>query len=189
MMDESKLLARARDYMQELSEGRDPLTGRPLSDVTELDQPKLRRCFAFVAAYLQRELTRAADTTQTHIPDEREERDICSEEDIPASEFYARLAAVATAAGQLPVSERRINNYLIRAGLVDGRVESVFVERKTLRANERSEEMGIYDVPRISPRTGALCHTLMLTPEAQHWIVRSLPHIVAEEQSGVENRE
>ena len=186
MIDEKLLLARARDYMNALSEGRDPLTGRALSDATALDEPKLRRCFAFVAAYLQRELTRAADASQTHLPNEREERDICSDGDVPASEFYARLAAVATAAGQLPVSERRINNYLLAAGLVDGRVESVFVERKTLRANERSEEMGIYDVPRISPRTGALCHTLMLTPEAQHWIVRMLPHIV---EASCENAE
>ena len=183
MIDESRLLARARDYMHELAEGRDPLTGRPLLDATELDQPKLRRCFAFVEAYLQRELTRAADTSQTHLPNEREEGEICSEEDIPATEFYARLAAVATAAGQLPVSERRINNYLLGAGLIDGRVESVFVERKTLRANARSEELGIYDLPRISPRTGALCHTLMLTPEAQHWIIRVLPHIVESEQT------
>jgi hypothetical protein len=184
-MDESRLLARARDYMHELAEGRDPLTGRPLSDATELDQPKLRRCFAFVEAYLQRELTRAADASKTHLPNEREERDICSEEDVPATEFYARLAAVATAAGKLPVSERCINNYLLRAGLVDGRVESVFVERKTLRSNARSEELGIYDVPRISPRTGALCHTLMLTPDAQHWLIRALPHIVDEAQAQV----
>lgn len=188
MADESRLLARARDYMHELAEGRDPLTGRPLSDATELDQPKLRRCFAFVEAYLQRELTRAADASQTHLPNEREERDICSEEDVPATEFYARLVAVATAAGQRPVSERRINNYLLRAGLVDGRVESVFVERKTLRANERSEELGIYDVPRISPRTGALCHTLMLTPAAQHRIVRMLPHILESEQQDAQEK-
>ena len=60
MADESVLLARARDYMKQLSEGRDPLTGREIAEDSVLDEPRMRKCFGFVAAYIPGELTRAA---------------------------------------------------------------------------------------------------------------------------------
>lgn len=178
MADEKAVLARARDYMKELSEGRDPLTGRAVDDEV-LGQPRLRRCFAFVAAYLQRELTRAADGEDAFLPTGEAADAICTDEDIPASEFYERISAAAAAAGKTPVSAREINHFLIRAGFADARVESVFVERRVLRAGERSEVVGIYDKPRLSPRTGALTYTLMFPPETQHWLLRCLPDIVA----------
>lgn len=178
MADEKAVLARARDYMRELSEGRDPLTGRAVDDEV-LSQPRLRRCFAFVAAYLQRELTRAADAEDTFLPTEEQADSICIEEDIAATDFYERMNAAAVAAGKTPVSPREINHFLIRAGFADARVESVFVERRVLRAGERAEEVGIYDKPRLSPRTGALTYTLMLPPETQHWLLRCLSDIAA----------
>jgi hypothetical protein len=184
-MDENKLLARARDYMHELAEGRDPLTGRAVDGDSVLDEPRMRRCFAFVAAYIQRELERGSDDVQYFFPDGNAMDALVSEEDVVAADFYERLATAATDAGRRAITPRQINHFLLREGIVDGRVESVFVERKVLRANDRSEELGIYDVPRISPRTGALCHTLMLTPDAQHWLIRALPHIVDEAQAQV----
>ena len=177
MADEKAVLARARDYMRELSEGRDPLTGREVDDEV-LGQPRLRRCFAFVAAYLQRELSRSADD-EVFLPTDDEAQTICTEEDIPAAEFYERMNAAAVAAGKTPVTAREINHFLIRSGFADARVESVFVERRVMRAGERSEEVGIYDKPRLSPRTGALTYTLMLPYETQHWLLRCLTDIVA----------
>jgi hypothetical protein len=84
---------------------------------------------------------------------------------------------------------KSFNHFLIRAGFADARVESVFVERRVLRAGERSEEVGIYDKPRLSPRTGALTYTLMFPPETQHWLLRCLPDIVAAEEQGKEATE
>ena len=181
MADEKAVLARARDYMKELSEGRDPLTGRQVDDEV-LGQPRLRRCFAFVAAYLQRELTRAADD-DTFLPEGEQAAAICTDEDIAAADFYERISTAASAAGKTPVTAREINHFLIRAGFADARVESVFVERRVLRAGERAEEVGIYDKPRLSPRTGALTSTLMFPPETQYWLLRCLPAIVAARQA------
>lgn len=178
MAEEKQLLARARDYMQALSEGKHPLTGRSLEQDTALDEPRLRRCFAFVAAYLQRELTRATDSTQVYVPTPEEAARLCSDEDVVAADFYDRIAAAASAAGKRAVTAREINDFLLRSALIEGKVESVFVERRVLRATERSEELGIYDKPRLSPRTGAMTHALMLTPEAQAWLLGVLPLIV-----------
>jgi hypothetical protein len=178
MPDEKAVLARARDYMRELSEGRDPLTGREVDDEV-LGQPRLRRCFAFVAAYLQRELTRATEEGEIFLPTDEQADRICCDEDIPAAEFYERLNATAVALGKPPIAPRTINHFLIEAGFADGRVESVFVERRVLRAGVRSEEVGIYDKPRLSPRTGALTYTLMFPPETQRWLLRCLPDILA----------
>ncbi len=181
MADEKTVLARARDYMRELSEGRDPLTGRGVDDEV-LGQPRLRRCFAFVAAYLQRELERAADEQEVFLPDEEQRLKICLDEDIPAAEFYERLSAAATAAGKPPISPRDINHFLINSGFAEGRVESMFVERRVLRAGARAEEVGIYDKPRLSPRTGALTYTLMFPAETQLWLLKCLPDILAPKQ-------
>lgn len=178
MADERAVLARARDYLRELSEGRDPLTGRPAEDEV-LSQPRLRRCFAFVAAYLQRELARSAEEGETFLPTEEQKLQICLDEDIPASEFYDRLNAAATASGKPPIQPRDINHFLILGGFAEGRVESMFVERRVLRAGARADEVGIYDKPRISPRTGALTYTLMFPPETQHWLLGCLPDILA----------
>lgn len=175
MADEKQLLARARDYLDALSRGHDPLTGREIVDDSVLDEPRMRRCFAFVAAYLQRELSRASDAKDIYLPSPEEQSRICSDEDITLSDFHDRIEAAASAAGKTPLSPREINHFLLRSGLVEGRVESVFVERRVLRANAQAEELGIYDKPRLSPRTGALTHTLMLTPEAQTRLLHALP--------------
>ena len=177
MADEKQLLARARDYMQALSEGKHPLTGREVESDGVLDEPRMRRCFAFVAAYLQRELAQAADDATVYLPTPEEQRRLCLDEDVPASAFYERMHAAAVAVGKRALSPREINHFLMRAGLAEGRVESVFVERRVLRATERAEDIGIYDKPRLSPRTGELTHTLMLTPEAQGWLLHMLPDI------------
>ncbi len=181
MADEKAVLARARDYLQALSEGRDPLSGKAVDDEI-LSQPRLQRCFAFVAAYLQRELTRSVQNEELFLPTQEEAARICSEEDVALSEFYEKLSDVATARGVAPIPPRTINHFLLRAGLVEGCVESVFVERRVLRAGARAEELGIYDKPRLAPRTGALTHTLMLSPDAQHWLLSHLPQICASEQ-------
>ncbi len=187
MAEEKQLLARARDYMQALSVGRDPLTGRAVAEDSVLDEPRMRRCFAFVAACLQRELSRASDAETVYLPSAAEQKELCSHEDIAAPDFYERLTDAAAAAGKAPIPAREINHFLIRSGLAEGRVESVFVERRVLRATDRAEEMGIYDKPRLSPRTGALTHTLMFTSEAQAWLLRVLPDILAESNAKEEN--
>ena len=115
---------------------------------------------------------------------------ICLDEDVPAAEFYERLNAEAAALGKPPVSPRDINHFLIRGGFAEGRVESVFVERRVLRAGARAEEVGIYDKPRLSPRTGALTYTLMFPSETQHWLLRCLPQIQApKDEEGKEAEE
>lgn len=182
MPDERAMIARARDYLRELSQGNDPMTGRPITPQSELDEARLKRCFAFVAAYLDRDLARRANEQEIYFPTPEQARNICSVEDIPATEFYDRLARAAIAAGKMPVSARQINHFLLRAGLIEARVDSVFVERKVLRANERSEEAGIYDKPCLSPRTGAMMHTLMLSPETQRWLLRILPDLLESER-------
>lgn len=182
MADEKQILARARDYMNQLARGRDPLTGRMADGDSVLDEPRLRRCFAFVAAYIQRELEKENTQTPYFFPDESAIDALVSEEDVVAADFYERLTLAATDAGLRAVTPRQINHFLLREGLVDGRVESVFVEKRVLRANDRSEELGIYDKPRLSPRTGALTHTLMLTPRAQEWLCHMLPVLIERER-------
>lgn len=183
MVDEKILLARARDYMKQLSRGCHPLTGRAIEADSVLDEPRLRKCFAFVAAYIQRELTSSAEGEQYFLPDEGQIDALVSEQDVPAADFYDRLSEAAVAAGKKPLTPRQINHFLLNEAVVDGRVESVFVERKVLRANDRSAELGIYDKPRISPRTGALSYALMLTPDAQAWLCRMLPVLVEQQKS------
>ena len=186
MADEKAMIARARDYMRELSEGRDPLTGREVQADAVLEQPRLRKCFAFVADVLQRELLRSCDRTDVFLPTSEQATRICTDEDIPASEFYRRMSDEAVAHAQTPVSGREINDFLLRSGLVDGRMESVFVERRVLRANARSEQVGIYDKLRISPRTGSLSYTLMFSPDTQRWLIKLLPDLVSGLQENVE---
>jgi hypothetical protein len=182
MVDENILLARARDYMKELSEGRDPLTGREIASDSVLDEPRMRKCFGFVAAYIQRELTRATQGQEYFFPNDEQIDALCDEQDMLATDFYDRICAAAAAEGKRAVTPRQINHFLLREALVDGRVESMFVERRVLRANDCSAELGIYDKPHMSPRTGALTYALMLTPDAQAWLCRMLPALIEQEK-------
>ena len=61
-------------------------------------------------------------------------------------------------------------------------MDSVFVERRVLRANDRSEQVGIYDKPTLSPRTGAMVHTLMFSPDTQRWLLGLLPDLAKEQK-------
>ena len=183
MADERAVLMRAKDYLEALSRAVDPLTGQAVPEDSVLSQPRLQKCFAFVAAYLDREITRACRSEEYYLPDDEARRTLCVGEDVPAATFVKHLHDAALAHGQTPIPARWVNNWLIGLGLLDGYVESVFVERKVLRANDRSGEVGIYEKQGMTPR-GELTSTLMFSTETQAWILDKLPEIVRSARQG-----
>lgn len=177
--NERDLLMRARDYLAALSRGEHPLTGQPLDADAAWNEQRLRRCFAFVAAYLQRELSRSPITeTEVFLPTPAQAEHICAPEALSLSDFLRRLDEAAAASGKQSIPSREIGRWLMQLGAVDGRVESVFVDKRILRANDCSEQFGIFETLRMNPKSGALTPILMLSPEAQRWLLQRLPELV-----------
>lgn len=183
MADEKAVLMRAKNYMESLSRAVDPLTGQPITQDSVLSQPRLQRCFAFIAAYLEREILRTCHSEEYFLPDAEQRRSLCEGSDVPAATFVKRLHDAALAHGQMPIPARWMNNWLIGLGVLNGYVESTFVERKVLRANDRSGEVGIYEKQGMTPR-GELTSTLMFSAETQAWILEKLPEIVRSARQG-----
>ena len=180
-MNEKAALSRARDYLRQLSEGIDPIRNDSLAEDSALREERLRRCFAFVAAYLDRELSRPDPAGGALSLSEEAARELVAKEDLPMGEFRRRLSEASVRAGGQPISAKAWNHFLLRAGVVSGRIESVFIDRKVLSANSVSEQVGIYEKSGLAPVTGELTRTLMISPEGQAWILRNLDAIAAEQ--------
>ena len=184
-MNEKTVLAHARDYLRQLSEGVDPIHRCPVPEDSILREERLRRCFAFVAAYIDRELNRP-DPDADVLPMSWEScKELISQEDLPLGEFRRRLSDASVRSGGQPISARSWNHFLLRTGVVSGRVESVFIDRKVLTVNPLSEQIGIYEKDGLAPGTGEFTHTLMISPEGQAWVLRNLDAIAAEQDSPV----
>lgn len=52
-MDKLRIIQHAQGYMQKLSNGIDPISGKPVPEDSTLQQERLRKCFGFVAEILE----------------------------------------------------------------------------------------------------------------------------------------
>ena len=66
-MNELETMRRAQQYIEQLAQGIDPLTGQEMSEDAVLNQPRLVRCFFYVAGVLKENADRLerSDRTRT----------------------------------------------------------------------------------------------------------------------------
>ena len=151
MDNQLELLKRAKMYLEQLANGRDPFSGDDLPGDTVLNNVRISRCFFFVADTLQKvidnggEVTRKPRVTATRTPfiiSEEEKALIgVSEEPLQISKFCDRInqAADPGKSGKLKVTAFGI--WLVDNGYLA--VETASDQRSSKRATAAGEALGI----------------------------------------------
>lgn len=126
-MTESDMIARAKQYMEALADGFNPLTGVPLIPGECASEERMRRCFAYTAQVLGRALD--AETRRKRKSLQRRASDFTltaeqladfefSEKPISASEFRRRINTLIDETDTKSLKLSSITGFLLGAGLL-----------------------------------------------------------------------
>ena len=181
-----ELLNRAKIYMEKLAGGADPFTGENLPGDTALNNPRLSRCFNFVADVLQElidnggEVTRAVkkDASRKFLPDftitdEQRVGIQLSAEPVKISKFAEKLNAQVDIEKMRRINPAAFNKWLVEKGYlsevtVDGKQNKV--------ATPKGEAIGIHS--EITSYGGSEYYSTTFNIDAQWFLMEHLDEVI-----------
>ena len=203
MASQTAILRRSKEYLEALSRGMDPIGNKPVPAGDVAAQERLRKCFAYVAGYLQEALEAAPSLEEAPPLKEAPAGEASETEEVPEPEEAeaARLLAEAGFPGCMRIAEETLSLQAVRkeirqclrtAGLRDPNVSAWhewLVQEGILRRPE--EEKGPWPVTERGRSLGFLqaaeCPEGDITwtlcrPEAQRFLAENLPAIYRKER-------
>lgn len=126
-MTEADMIARAKQYMEALAEGFNPLTGTPLVPGECASEERMRRCFAYTAQVLERALEAEARRERKAFQKKASDFSLTadqladfeySEKPISASEFRRRINQLIDETATKALKLSSITGFLLGAGLL-----------------------------------------------------------------------
>lgn len=194
-VDNLALLKRAKEYMEILADGTDPVSGQRLSRADPMGSERMSRCFAFVAATLTEVIAEreSGKTTPPRTPPgEKEQKKKRGEkavflidperlETVPVTETPANMAEMASRLNDAAGLERSD----LSSTLLSGGLEAMgFLEYRESAAGKRSRvptEAG-YGIGIVRKRfvnaMGQPYQVNLLTAEAQRFLLENLEAVL-----------
>ena len=181
-MNELETMRRAQQYIEQLAQGIDPLTGQEMSEDAVLNQPRLVRCFFYVAGVLKENADRLerSDRTRTKKPEfylTPEERSAIAGSAAPVT-VSVLVQAINEAVGggetrkKLPTTA--VTAWLVEKGFLKELETAPGKRRKTVTPlaatigileEERQGQYGIYN-------------SILYTADAQNFILDNMQDIL-----------
>ena len=195
-----KLVAHAKDYIDSLARGYNPLTGEEVAEDDVVNQVRISRCLFFVSEVLGEvlengapggaERTRgvpfAAETRQRPVPfaaDDLPEEEIVAPYPVTVSTFVKAVNA-AKAPNMRSLRISALTNWLSDQGYL----ETETVDGKARRrVTPQGEELGVSETARQG-YDGAY-YSIRYSTEAQRFLLERLPAIVADGYNDAQPRE
>ncbi len=187
-MEKTKMLLRAKSYLELLAGGIDPISGGEVPEDAVLGQERLRNCFSFVAGILaeavaqhglislpENEKNGAYEITRRKAPFclsalSRERIPISSGE-LTAAAFVKNVNSAVDVESMEKLSLTSLNQWLKKQGLVEESKERTTVQRTVRRVTPAAAGVGILERSAVDPRTGELRPGIALTRQAQEYIL------------------
>ncbi len=183
------MLRRARDYIEALSQGRDPISGGRVNADT-FEDPRLKRCLRYVAEVLEREagaaeqrarreaLKRAREnrTEPVIFTAEQLERFEFSAEPISVADITRRLNALIEDPAAEPLRRRDVTAFLTDAGALRAAPDAEGSER--LLPTDFGRSLGVTWEQR-SDRRGLPCDGVYCDVTAQRFILDNVNRFAA----------
>ncbi len=180
-MNEIDKMKRAKNYLELLAVGVDPLTGELMDDNESLLlNDRIRNCFTYVSSVLDRVIENGGDVSRTIAPsnavfsitDEQKNNIEISENSIGAAIIAKRINEVLDESSK-KVGAVRIANWLLSEGYL---VENVYGTKKTRVASPKGEAIGIKTVERQN-QTGIWYKQNLYSRDAQMLIIANIEEI------------
>ncbi|MDR1905345.1 MAG: hypothetical protein LBQ27_00285 [Clostridiales bacterium] len=131
-MDEIEVLYRAKNYMDSLANGIDPISGKEMADDAVLNNVRLSRCFFYVSGVLDRIIKSGGEVrpkkkrtglNEFALTEEQKSRVAISSEPISVTAFTALLNGVIDVNEYKKITYATIFNYLLGEGFLATQAE------------------------------------------------------------------
>jgi hypothetical protein len=184
-MTELEKMQRAKDYIDKLANGIDPISGETLEDDTALNNVRLSRCFFYVADILnqvienngvvgKRVVVKASDLPPFTLPYELREKIEITQEPAMISKFAGRINGLVDLTTMRKLPSTAFTSWLVAKGfLSEERVNDKWRKKPT----EMGLELGIEFEVRDGQYGGYIA--IFYTEKAQRFLVDNLDEIIA----------
>jgi len=183
-MTELEKLIRAKEYMDKLAEGIDPVGGLPLPEDTALNNVRLSRCFFFVSDILRQVIENGGTVSRRSVknaalppfvlPEEMRWQIEISEEPIMITKFTARITDLVDAGSMRKLKVTAFTSWLVEKGYL---YEDTVNEKKNKRPTQAGEGLGIFAEARDGQGGGYIA--ILYKEKAQRFLIENLDQIIA----------
>ena len=181
-MTEKEIIKRAKDYIDGLANGMNPLTGEPVDESDIVNNVRISRCLFYVSGILEKVLNgeknilpRVKKSTFS-ISAEKLENFEYSSEPILVSDIVERIMSLSENENMRKLPTSKITKWLLKNGFLEERKNDLGKLKK--HVTSVGEEIGLYQEEREG-QYGRYAVTLYTT-SAQHFLIDNLEAILAE---------
>ena len=198
-MNRRKVIEHAKDYMDLLARGVDPISGKAVGPESVVAEPRLQKCFAFVSEILDELLATGghvelpdagADAPQYELvrikaafrltPAQRQ-RVYIPPSPVTPTAFVNQVNRMIDSAAMEKLSVKSINAWLLKNGYIAETKQPAVINRTVMKPMEKAAGIGIEEAEVTDPNTGEIKSRLVLNPQAQRFLLDNLDSILAAE--------
>lgn len=182
MMTEKEIIKHAKDYIDSLANGTNPLTGEPVNESDVVNNVRIARCLFYVSGILEkvlngeRNILPRVKKSKFSISAEKLEDFEYSSEPILVSDVVKRIATLSESENMRKFPTSKITKWLLKNGFLEERENKLGKIKKYVTS--AGEEIGLYQEEREG-QYGRYVVTLYTT-SAQHFVIDNLEAILAE---------
>lgn len=180
-MTELETIAHAKNYLDAMAKGNNPLTGEPVSEGDLINNVRISRCLFFVSDILRQVLEQGgvkppkrAEKEPFYLDHKQLENFSFSDTAIPVSEIANRINALIDEAVMKKFKYSSITEFLLSCGLLS--MVDLPNGKTTKQPTEDGNRLGIFTEEREG-QYGTYLVTLY-SPEAQHFIIDNFDAIL-----------
>lgn len=182
-MTQLETMQHAKQYLDQLSRGVDPITQEPLAREDPLATARLQKCFAYVSGILGQVIANGGQTASHRsgkppffITEEALAQVAVSETPIPIRAFAANVNACIDPQASRPLAPVIVTNWLVEEGYL---TEITRAQNKHMRvASPLGQSLGITSEERVS-RAGIPFMLNLYNEKAQRFLLSHLMEITA----------
>ena len=195
-MERIELVERAKMYLQLLSNGVHPVTGKSIPQDSVFIDSKVKRCFSFISEVLDEYVELKAKVEQLErdsakntivvakkqvfsITQEQCDSIKLSKEPISVMAFIRNVNAVIDAETTEKLSSTRINKWLTARGLVTTEKIQTVTSKTVYKPSDVAVKIGIREEDIVDQKSGEVKTQIKLEESAQLFIIENLGEIVA----------
>ena len=183
-MEDIEIMKRAKQYIESLANGIDPLTGNEVADSDVVNNVRISRCLFYTAGvlqkvidnggYVQREKLRRAEKAEFSLTDEQALALKPEERSTYLSNIVRNINSVIDDYKMKKLQSRTVNNWLIDKGLLK---EIVINGRAKKNPTPEGEALGI--TLQSFMTANGMSKACVYSPEAQQFIFDNIDAIIA----------
>ena len=203
-MNKRQVIQHAKNYMDLLSKGIDPLTQREVGPVSIVAEPRLQKCFAFVSGILEELLANGGfvalpddnlsappgdsapqyelvrKKAAFHLPKEQRRSVYIAKEPITPYTFVNHVNRVIDSESMEKLSIKRINAWLLKNGYIAETKQPAVINKTVMKPMQKAAKIGIEEAEVTDPKTGEVKSRIVLTQQAQWFLLDNLDRILEE---------